>query len=556
MGKLSVRDYGAKFRFLVGHKREATHGRLRDDIVRLLGPKESRSRDQLWVLALCGIIKEVKTYIAICEIYDDPTQDIQLKSLKDHRSKLSPSAHANWAASESAGPREDIGAAVAAIYGMACQQDDPTLLIKDRRLLWQQCDNALWKSWRNDTAEQFIKTYTSAIAENRLVFPERVRATMARQDLARRETPSVMRTSQALPESGRFEALGHLRRPSWAVWGGGLVALTLLAVLLAPRPPVPLREASAWVECMPGMGPVELGGGAEALKVPCPQGGLLPLDRLLVHTDQIGTIAQPPFEARFSPITLRGMSWRRTVWRASPSFARILTSRKDIAIRLACRDDGTIVTLENAAWGVRRLKCGAPALQLPLLDPRETEVAITVTSPDSTRRQTCSGFLTVFGKKEALIDPSRPCADWQERPTWTLPVRKLIEGLDLIQDHSTGLLWLADPYAFGSAWIWEPSAQWEFSELFQRMKDATGKEGWRLARPEEVIEAKPEIFANAAGDLRRMEGVARAPDCPEGARKVAISMVSDVSNAEATEDIALPCIFAGPDVGFWIVKAP
>ena len=108
MSKLPVTDYGAKFRFFVGHKLNDEIGRLRLSIDQTLSESTELSKDQIWVKALARFVTRVPHYLNACELYADPHQEIQLAQLKRRSPTLKVATHANWATNTSLGPEENI----------------------------------------------------------------------------------------------------------------------------------------------------------------------------------------------------------------------------------------------------------------------------------------------------------------------------------------------------------------------------------------------------------------------------------------------------------------
>lgn len=550
MQKLAINDFGRKLRFLLGHRKTGDLGSLKD-VLQQLDQTALLSAHQVWLCDLNLHVRRVEAYLTLCEAYTDPNGDLNLATLAKRTHMIGISAHSNWTADHSLGPREDFGIAAASLFGVGCPTDDPSLPFNERQKLWASSDHKLWRLWCDGNASEFAQGYSEAILNDSLWFPERLEQEIALAAQRADPAPETAATEPSPPAPPSPEERFRWRLPLAAT----VVALGLLGAALMSKQPVKqaiLPGAPVWIECLPEGGDVmvETAEGQSAL--PCPSSGLLPLTtpppESVIHVRQ-GNLPVSFVHKAAGPNMPE-------LWRPSPSFAKMLSKRRVVTLALKCPAPQANVRLDNAAWGTRRLSCSAPVAQITLLRPSEAFVEVTLTQPDMPEPKVCTAYLPVSSGDPLHLDPTMDCAGLPPQAERTFPLRALQQELDLVRDPATGLSWLTDPLALGSSMMWQGAQKWDLAEVLHRLEDSSGTKGWRIAHPQEVLAAPPMLFSRAAGAVTEIVALARMAECPSGLGRVALSLAPSQSHAEANAAIPLPCQLDAPEVGFWIAKSP
>lgn len=529
MKKLKVDDYGFKFNFLMSRKETGGLGYL-SDVLDQLEDREQLSAHQKWLCALRRDMKLVRHYLTLAEAYMDRHGDLTLATLSARPHEIGESTYSNWLKPSCRGPEENWGVAAADLFGVGCPDDDVNLPMEERRKRWKACSDPLWRSWCDDRAEKFVERYTQAVLNDRLWFPARLERAMKEQSAPVAEIP---KPAQPTKPSGAWRVA--------LVAGLGMAAL---AWFLRSEP-----EGSTWIECLPNGGDITVSTPSKNSVLSCPDAGLVSAP--LNPSEQGIHIQQGQLPVTFVPDP-QGLQ-NGALWRPSPSFARVLTRRRVVRLALLCPQGMQAqARLEHPDWGARVLTCQTER-QATLLRPQDAFVTLELTGDLPAQR--CDVVLPVSAADRVTLDPAKPCAGLPKPPGGSFPLRGLREDLDLVYDDTSGLRWMTDPLALGSTQMWQAAIEWNVAELVQRLAQASGTQGWRMARAHEVLGASAALFARSAGDLPEVVALARVDRCPSGFGRVALSLDPNRSHADANAAIPLPCQITGSEVGFWIAKS-
>lgn len=555
---LPVKDYRLKYWYLRGHRKTGAIGYLKDVLDNLDKSGVDLSQRQFWIKKLDQNTPTAKNYLNLCELYFDPTGDLTLENAARRSPDTSEQSLSGWVNQEKGGPREDFGLATAALYGFGCPDDDPSRPITERRGLWRACKDPHWRVWCDGSAEEFADAYGKALVNDTLWFPERLLRAIADhstdKDVA--EVPTVATTnSYGLPPvSEQLTPKSTMSALYIGLVIAGALVLSGLTMALWPVTPSTFAGASTWAECLPNGGKINMETTERSTTAICPDSGFLPLDPEI--SAQVKEIRQGSLPVTFQPEKLGSGLWQKELWRPSPSFSRTLTQRRVATLELRCLSSEVEIQLANPDWGTRKLDCSSPHAQITLLRPQEAYASLTIKTQNNAAPQRCQIHLPVSAKDHFTLDPAKDCGGLPTPVHRKFPLRPLINGVDLIQDAQSGLLWLADPFAAGSTQMWEPAGKWDAAEILQRIQETSGTNGWRLANAQEVLTADPNIFARVATADNVIVAIAQDSGCPSGLGRVAFSTVSSRSHAEVNAAIALPCLIKAPEVGFWIAKDP